>query len=234
MVHQRRTSKPFFVIRRYFMPGDPGSPGSSSIAATLLALLMLMAPQSLLAERLDVLLDLDNNPSTGCTLGTTDGLFTGVEQVLRTYYDATQVLGADQLTCQDPVTNTLSAPSAVNTGGWPVGVGLGVGGGDVVETAIASGQLQSPAATIRMGFATLDRQNLPADALLTDSGADITLSLTGPGVNATPIPTLQELGVRTGDQILLPVKKRFKLSDAFEILRFALSLVNLYFLIDRL
>ena len=46
--------------------------------------------------------------------------------------------------------------------------------------------------------------------------------------------TLQELGIRTGDQIMLPVKKRFKLKDAFEILRFAVSLLNLYIVIVRL
>ncbi len=46
--------------------------------------------------------------------------------------------------------------------------------------------------------------------------------------------TLQELGVRSGDQILLPERKRFKMKDAFEILRFGVTLLNVYFLITKL
>lgn len=164
----------------------PGLPG-------FLASLLLVFAQPVFAEQLDVMLDLDNDQATGCTLGTPDGPFSGVEQVLRTGYDASQVLSINLLDCQDPTTNTLSAPVQVSPGGWPVGRGLGVSGGDVVETALPYSQLLSPAGTIRLGFSTLDRFLQPADALLTDSGADILLSLSG--VVATAIPTLQEFGI---------------------------------------
>jgi len=46
--------------------------------------------------------------------------------------------------------------------------------------------------------------------------------------------TLQELGVRTGDQIILPQKNRFKMKDAFDILRFAINILNLYVIITRI
>ncbi len=46
--------------------------------------------------------------------------------------------------------------------------------------------------------------------------------------------TLQELGIRTGDQLILPVRKQFRMKDAFEILRFGLSLLNLYLVITKI
>ncbi|MFQ5648761.1 MAG: polysaccharide biosynthesis/export family protein [bacterium] len=46
--------------------------------------------------------------------------------------------------------------------------------------------------------------------------------------------TLQELDIRSGDQILLPERKRFRVRDAFEILRFGVTLLNVYFLISRI
>ncbi len=45
--------------------------------------------------------------------------------------------------------------------------------------------------------------------------------------------TLRELGVQTGDQIFLPERKRFRFRDAFDIVRFTFSLINLYFLITK-
>lgn len=46
--------------------------------------------------------------------------------------------------------------------------------------------------------------------------------------------TLQELDIRSGDQILLPERKSFTVKDAFEILRFGVTLLNVYFLVDRI
>lgn len=46
--------------------------------------------------------------------------------------------------------------------------------------------------------------------------------------------TLTELGIHSGDQVLVPAKKPFRLRDAFEVLRFGISLINLYLLITRL
>ena len=45
--------------------------------------------------------------------------------------------------------------------------------------------------------------------------------------------TLSELGIITGDQIFLPERKRFRFRDAFDILKFSVSLINLYILVTR-
>lgn len=46
--------------------------------------------------------------------------------------------------------------------------------------------------------------------------------------------SIEEIGIRSGDQVFVPTKRRFRFRDAFDILNFTISLVNLYFLIDRL
>lgn len=45
--------------------------------------------------------------------------------------------------------------------------------------------------------------------------------------------SLQEIGIKTGDQILVPVYSGFGTKDVLEILRFAISLLNLYIVITR-
>lgn len=45
--------------------------------------------------------------------------------------------------------------------------------------------------------------------------------------------SLQELGIRSGDQIVVPQKKQFTVRNALEILRFVVSMANLYFLIRK-
>ena len=46
--------------------------------------------------------------------------------------------------------------------------------------------------------------------------------------------SLQEMGILSGDQIFVPVKKEFKVRDAFEIVRFGVTLINLYLLVVNL
>lgn len=46
--------------------------------------------------------------------------------------------------------------------------------------------------------------------------------------------SLQEIGIQSGDQILAPERGRFGVKDAFEILKFGISLLNLYVVIQRL
>ena len=45
--------------------------------------------------------------------------------------------------------------------------------------------------------------------------------------------TLQEIGINSGDQVLVPTRKAFRIRDALEILRFGVSLINLYFLVQK-
>ena len=45
--------------------------------------------------------------------------------------------------------------------------------------------------------------------------------------------TLREIGISSGDQVLVPVRKKFRVKDAFEIFRFGVSIINLYFIIQK-
>ncbi|MFQ5822463.1 MAG: polysaccharide biosynthesis/export family protein [bacterium] len=46
--------------------------------------------------------------------------------------------------------------------------------------------------------------------------------------------SIEEIGIKSGDQVYVPIRRRFQLRVAFDILRFTVSLINLYFLISRL
>jgi len=46
--------------------------------------------------------------------------------------------------------------------------------------------------------------------------------------------SIEEIGIRSGDQILLPARSTFGIRDMFEILRFAISILQLWIVIDRL
>jgi len=46
--------------------------------------------------------------------------------------------------------------------------------------------------------------------------------------------SLQEIGIRSGDQVLVPIKGGFGFDEVLEILRFSISILNLYLLITRL
>ncbi|MFQ5865710.1 MAG: polysaccharide biosynthesis/export family protein [bacterium] len=46
--------------------------------------------------------------------------------------------------------------------------------------------------------------------------------------------SIEEIGIMSGDQVTVPPKRRFQFRDAFDILRFTISIINLYFLVDRL
>ncbi len=46
--------------------------------------------------------------------------------------------------------------------------------------------------------------------------------------------TLQEMNIFSGDQVFVPIKKEFRVRDAFEIVRFGITLINLYLLIQNL
>ncbi|MEM9291943.1 MAG: tandem-95 repeat protein [Acidobacteriota bacterium] len=116
-----------------------------------------------------VLLDLDDDSSTGCTVATADGNFDGVEQLLTTTLGVGVVDSVERQECTDPATDTFGAPITVDTPvapPWPVGDGLGIGGGDVVETyfPLPAGECQR----IRLGFEAIGGAG--TDALLSTDG----------------------------------------------------------------
>jgi polysaccharide export outer membrane protein len=45
--------------------------------------------------------------------------------------------------------------------------------------------------------------------------------------------SLQEMGIMSGDQVVMPAQKPFRVRDAFEIVRFGITLLNLYFVISK-
>ncbi|HLX10432.1 MAG TPA: Ig-like domain-containing protein, partial [Thermoanaerobaculia bacterium] len=149
-----------------------------------------------------VLLDLDNNPSTGCTVATADGPFKGVEQILVTTVDLTQsppkVIAVAQQVCTNPGTSTFGPLTPITSPfapPWPVGVGNGTDGSDVVESYLPLSTV-SAGATIHLAFT--------AQVVGGTGKADATLTTTdvpgGPPIllSAEPIaavPTLGELGL---------------------------------------
>src|SRR5512141_1954265 len=114
----------------------------------------LLASGAAVPVDVKVLFDTDNRAQTGCTVVTTGGLVKGVEQVLTTSltYDAAAstaaVTGLTRQTCTDSVANTFSAPIAIDTTGWPVGLG---GGFLTVETRMPMSAI-SPFSNMRLAF----------------------------------------------------------------------------------
>jgi len=104
-----------------------------------------------------VLFDTDNAPATGCGVpvrdATIDATFPGVERLVtvtvsRTLTDATTT----GITVQQCVSGTtFGAPQTVSSGGWPVGIGNGTGGGDVIEGFAPIATLGSPT-LVRVAF----------------------------------------------------------------------------------
>lgn len=159
------------------------------------ALFLSLAALSANSAALVVVLDTDNNPATGCTITTVAGNFIGAEWVLTTDVDTAvnpPVVGA--VTQQQCVVAPagLSAPMPVAVGGWQVGVGLGVGGYDVIETFFP---IATPPAAYRVGFFYTD-PIAGTDILFTSGGIagapPIIFALPALG---TQIPTLTEGGI---------------------------------------
>lgn len=106
------------------------------------ALLSLLAVSHAVdAAELRVLIDQDNNATTGCTVATANGDFAGVERILITTVDTTVypavVAGVASQTCTT-APSTFGAPSPVDAGGWPVGIGQGADSYDAIETYITN------------------------------------------------------------------------------------------------
>jgi len=168
---------------------------------TLLAIVavgMLFAvPAAAVQSTVDLLLDLDYDSGTGCTVMTADGPFAGVEQILTTTVDTSGTTTATvssvvRSVCTDPGTDTFGAPIAVDPGGWPVGVGLGLDGFNVVETYFPLSATSTEPKVVRIGV--VHAQGRLVDTLLvaTPGTSDpILLDLR----SVLDIPTLGEWGL---------------------------------------
>jgi len=169
--------------------------GIASRAGRLIGIALLsLAGFAAQAATLTVLIDSDNNPATGCTVVTSGGPFAGVESVLATTVTTTTnpptVGVVTQSDCVAPPAG-FGPAVPVAPGGWQVGVGVGTGGVDVIETFFPAA---APAGTYRFGFTYQDPL----------TGADETLTATGApgggpivfafGTTAT-IPTLSDAAI---------------------------------------
>jgi hypothetical protein len=162
----------------------------------------LLAPGSLLAiqHEVRILLDLDNDVATGCTVATIGGPFDGVEQILITTVETTSPPPAGTVTdvavsdCINPATDTFGPPASFD-GGWPIGIDNGEGGLDVVETyfPLLSSVVPDPK-IIRVAVVVTDELG-GEQALLTEDGTP-----DGPAILVDlrlllEIPTLGEWGL---------------------------------------
>ena len=175
---------------------------SLQVCALLAWAAFAATPSRAATSEFKALLDLDNNPSTGCTVATADGPFKGVEQILVTTVDLAQtppkVISVARQVCTNPITNTFGAPIPITSPfapPWPVGVNNGTSSSDVVETYLPLANI-SVGPTIHLAFT--------ADVVGGTGASDATLTTNdqpgGPPIvlTAAPIaavPTLGELGL---------------------------------------
>ena len=142
------------------------------------------------AAEFRVLIDKDGNPATGCTVTTASGSFAGVETVLITSINTAVsppvVTGVSSQNCSSPP-STFDPPVAVDPGGWPLGLGVGVGGYDAIETYIPNAPAQG---VWRLGFMYQDGAVGEDAVVATTDGTPILLAF-----NTSPIPTLTSAGV---------------------------------------
>jgi large repetitive protein len=182
---------------------------SSSIAARVriaLALLLLaigFAPAAFAATaNFQILMDLDNNPATGCDVPTLTGTFKGVEQVLTTTVTSTgttaQVTALQMQTCTAaPSTFSALVPVAAPAGHplpWPVGTN-GVLNPSVIETYLPlSVSAVADPLVVRLGVLGFDNAGTLTDEMLTTqpgSGFPILLQ----AASIAQVPTLSEWGL---------------------------------------
>ena len=140
-----------------------------------------------------VLFDTDNNPATGCNVPVDDQnistTFLGAERLVAVTVDRTGTGGiVTGITVQSCDNGTFGAAEPVSPGGWPVGKGNGVEGGDVIEgfvpaTALGGGGLARVAFT----------------ASIATPGSDVMLTTAdgGPILFAVPVhvPALSTAGL---------------------------------------
>ncbi|HSU84958.1 MAG TPA: IPTL-CTERM sorting domain-containing protein, partial [Thermoanaerobaculia bacterium] len=168
--------------------------------AVLLAVTFASGASAQPISKFQILLDLDNNPSTGCDVTTLTGTFQGVERILTTTVNASlvppQVTKIEVSVCTG---TTFGAPTDITpVGVHPVGMGNGTGGASVIETFIptALAPIGRPP-IIRLGVLAFDNGGVLRDEMLT--------TRQGPG-NGPPIlfqaalaildvPTLSDLGL---------------------------------------
>jgi hypothetical protein len=148
---------------------------------------------------LRALLDLDDDPATGCAVATPEGPFAGVE-IVATSEVVTDIVPVveriELLDCQGGVTEVKVAPGT--KGGVPYAVGLGAGGFDAIETFVPLAGLPGGPGNrpIRMGFVAEEPDLQAADALLSANGQAAGAAIRVPrGASVVAVPALGAIGL---------------------------------------
>ncbi|MCB1053249.1 MAG: tandem-95 repeat protein, partial [Acidobacteria bacterium] len=131
-----------------------------------------------------VLMDLDYDPATGCSIPTESGPVGGIDAILYTQVDVSthMVTRTEWASCTGGV---VGPRQLLNNGGYLLGQGLGLGAGDVLETYLPIQPL-STAGTIRVAFRVINLVDSQEDSLiLTDAGGPLEIFV------YVPIPTLK-------------------------------------------
>ncbi len=160
-----------------------------AIAAPIFGLVLAMSAAMANAATTSVAIgfDIDNNATTGCTLTVGGSSMPGVEIALFTVVTTTASTGTVGATTRRTCTaGVFGAPVVVSSGGWPVGMTIGLNGSDLIETFIPLANLGTTGA-IKMGALTASDSLIAAQEFL----------LTPPPqpTTVTPIPTLSPVGL---------------------------------------
>ena len=141
------------------------------VAAALLMPVMGVAQSTTYLHH--VYLDTDNSSSTGCAVSAHElgwsGQIVGIERdvTITVQGSATpQVIGVSVASCSLGV---WQPPVAVSSGPWPVGLGVGTGGGDVIEGWVPRAMLGG-VSTLRLYFHSQLLQPIPPNDVMLLSG----------------------------------------------------------------
>ncbi len=157
----------------------------------VLSFVLSMSAVSSLAVTNDfqIFLDHDQTPGSGCSVLTAEGSFGGIEQIVDVTVEtvpgpSATVTGVTRRTCNEG-TNTFGPPETIDDSGWPVGVGLGTDGTDVIELYVPNDFFPG-VRTFRLGIAATTPSGT-GDALLESAAGAITAP-----ASPSAIPTLGE------------------------------------------
>ncbi|MFL6262102.1 MAG: IPTL-CTERM sorting domain-containing protein, partial [Thermoanaerobaculia bacterium] len=156
-------------------------------------------------SKFQILLNLDNNPSTGCDVPTLTGTFKGVERILRTTVDASMVKVVKIEVSNDCGSSwndisLLVTPPGVPPGSHPVGMSNGTGGTSVIETMIPASLVPiSVPPIVRIGvLAFANSEVVPRDEMLTTTqgnGNGPPILFRAALLSTIDVPTLSDLGL---------------------------------------
>jgi hypothetical protein len=145
------------------------------------------------ALTVNTLIDADNNVGTGCTVGTANGAFAGVDRVLNTNV-VTEPSGyrIRSITMQACSGGSLGAPVLVDASSTPLARGNGTSGATAVETYIPNSFLPASGQKMRIGITTLGSDGLSGSDALTINGSGPIL-VDGPPLLV--VPTMAKLSL---------------------------------------